>query len=107
MMGVFIAQLMRLFRSPNPDPVLGFFVVSVPLSLVCHVVAIIITILGCYRFLHWQSEMARGNAISSGWELVVVFMLTILVRLASGLTLSNFADFRIGVVVHLCSCRGN
>jgi len=79
MTGVVIAQVMRLYRSLDPDPILGFFVVSVPLSLVCHVMAMICTIFGCYRFLHWQNEMARGNAISSGWELNVVFMLSLLV----------------------------
>lgn len=92
MMGVIIAQLMRLYRSPSPDPVFGFFVVSIPLSLLCHVMAMVIIILGCYRYLHWQSEMARGNAISSGWELIVIFVLTILVCLASGLTLPNLTD---------------
>lgn len=107
MMGVIIAQLMRLYRSPSPDPVFGFFVVSVPLSLLCHVMAMVITILGCCRYLHWQSEMARGNAISSGWELIVIFVLTILVCLASGLTLPNLTDSRIGIALrlHYCCCH--
>lgn len=79
MLGVIIAQVTRLYRSLSPDPVLGFFVVSVPLSSVCHIMALLTTLLGCYRFLHWQAAMARGKAISSGWEITVVSVLSILV----------------------------
>lgn len=82
MLGVIIAQVTRLYRSLSPDPVLGFFVISIPLSSICHIMALLTTILGCYRFLHWQSEMARGNAISSGWEITVIFVLSLLVSLA-------------------------
>lgn len=87
MLGVFIAQLMRLTHSDTPDPVLGFFVVSVPLSSMCHIMALLITGVGFYRFLHWQSEMAKGNAISSGWELITIYILSMLVsRPATGMT---------------------
>lgn len=79
MLGVIIAQVSRLTHSLNPDPELGFFVVSVPLSSVCHTMALLITSLGCYRFLHWQAEMARGSAISSGWEITVASVLSFLV----------------------------
>ena len=82
MLGVITSQMMRVLHSVHPDPVLGFFVISIPLSAVCHVMAVIISIVGCYRFLHWQAEMARGHAISGGWELVTTFSLSILVLLA-------------------------
>lgn len=79
MLGVFIAQCMRLTRSTNPDPVLGFYVASIPLSAICHVMALVTTILGCVRFLHWQSAMTHGQAISSGLELLIVFVLSLVV----------------------------
>lgn len=79
MLGVIVAQLLRLSHSPNPNPILGFFVVSIPLSSICHATAILVTLLGCYRFFHWQSEMARGYAISSGWEVLTIFTLCLLV----------------------------
>lgn len=83
MLGVVIAQVMRLNASSSPDPVLGFLVVSVPLSAICHVMALVITCLGFYRFLHWQAELARGRALSGGWEMMTIFVLSILVSLVS------------------------
>lgn len=80
MTGVLISQFMRVLHSVTPDPVFGFFVVSIPMSAMCHIMALIITVLGCYRFLHWQSEMTKGFAISSGWEMMTVFLLSLLVR---------------------------
>lgn len=86
-MGVIISQLMRLQRSENPDPHLGFYVVSVPLACICHIMALLITLLGCYRFFEWQNNMARGWAISGGWVLLLIFMLSLLAsqRVASRL----------------------
>ncbi|KAI1614289.1 hypothetical protein EDD36DRAFT_222327 [Exophiala viscosa] len=78
-LGVIIAQLMQLQHSLHPNPVLGFFVVSVPLSSVCHGSAILISILGASRFFHWQQEMSRGYALFGGWELHSVAVLTTLV----------------------------
>lgn len=79
MLGVIISQVMRLMRSPNPDPFLGFFVVSIPLAAVCHLMALIVCLLGLYRFFHWQNKMAQDYAISSGWELTTIFVLSVLV----------------------------
>lgn len=81
MLGVVIAQLMRLQRSPDPDPHLGFFVVSVPLSAICHIMALLTSTLGCYRFFKWQTTMAHGQAISGGWVIVSLFTVTCLVSL--------------------------
>ena len=78
-MGVIIAQVMRLTHSPNPNPVLGFFVVSIPLSCDCHSTAIILSALGAIRFLRYQQEMARGHAVAGGWEIKFVGTLTTLV----------------------------
>ncbi|EXJ96397.1 hypothetical protein A1O1_01523 [Capronia coronata CBS 617.96] len=80
-LGAVIAQVLRLHHSLTPNPVIGFFVVSVPLSCVCHVTAIIISALGALRFLRYQKEMARGYAVSGGWEIKCVGILATLIVL--------------------------
>ncbi len=79
MLGVIIAQVMRLQHTLNPNPVLGFFVVSVPLSCVCQGSAIAISALGAIRFIRYQKEMARRYAVSGGWEIMSVGTLGALV----------------------------
>lgn len=91
MLGVIVAQVMRLQHSINPSPVLGFFVVSVPLSCVCHATAIAISTLGAFRFLRYQKEMARGSAVSGGWEIKCVGMLATLVRISVALIICPFS----------------
>lgn len=71
---------MRLQHSPTPNPVLGYFVISVPLSCVCHASAISFSFLGAVRFLRIQNEMARGHAVAGGWEIKCAGTLTTLVR---------------------------
>lgn len=79
--GVVISQLLRILHAPNPNPTFGFFVVSIPLAAVCHAMALVVTVIGCWRFLHWQSALSRGDALSSGWEFLIVFGLTGLILL--------------------------
>lgn len=79
MLGVVIAQLMRLQHSLTPNLVLGYFVISVPLSSICHIAAITIAFLGALRFIRVQNEMARGQAIAGGWEIKCVGTLASLV----------------------------
>lgn len=79
MLGVIIAQLMRLSHSTMPNPVLGFFVVSIPLSGLCLSMSLLILFIGFYRFIHGQKEMTRGHAVSGGWEMFVVASLSVLV----------------------------
>jgi uncharacterized membrane protein YidH (DUF202 family) len=81
MLGVITAQCMRLLKRTNPDQVLGFYVASIPLSAMCHCMALLTAVIGCARFLHWQSAMARGKAISAGVEIMTVFGLTFAVGL--------------------------
>jgi hypothetical protein len=104
MVGVIIAQLTRLQHSLHPNPVIGFFVVSVPLSCVCHASAVLISAFGAIRFLRLQKEMARGYAIAGGWELKCVGTLTTLVSNATLLTssASNAADL-VQVIVCIFS----
>jgi hypothetical protein len=68
MLGVFIAQLFRLNHSPSPSPVFGFFVIGVPLSSICQVMALLLLLIGCHRFFKLQKIMALGKATSGGWE---------------------------------------
>lgn len=70
---------MRLQHSLAPSPIIGFFVISIPLSCVCHGTAIVITALGALRFLRCQKEMARGYALAGGWEIKCIGTLTTLV----------------------------
>lgn len=79
MLGVFIAQLMRLNHASNPDLKIGFFIVSVPLASACQIMAIILTIIGSMRFLKYQKHMAVGLALSGGWEVGVFAILTLMV----------------------------
>lgn len=69
MMGVFVAQFFRLQHSLSPDPVFGFHVVSIPLSSVFHIAAILLILIGTVRFLKLQKTMAMGKAIAGGWEI--------------------------------------
>lgn len=71
---------MRLQHSPTPNPVLGYFVISVPLACVCHASAISFSILGAVRYLRLQNEMARGQAVAGGWEVKCAGAITTLVR---------------------------
>ena len=79
MLGVFIAQLMRLNHAENPNPRLGYFVVSVPFASVCQIIGIIVTVVGSIRFLNYQKNMALGTALSGGWEIGLVGGLTLIV----------------------------
>ena len=101
MLGILIAQLMRLHHTANPRSTLGYFAVSVPLASVCHITAMTLTVIGCYRFLKYQKTMALGAALSGGWELVVVGLLAFLVRhMAQN---SAFATDLAGSIVHICT----
>ncbi|EXJ79049.1 hypothetical protein A1O3_08550 [Capronia epimyces CBS 606.96] len=81
-LGVIVAQVLRIQHSLAPNPIIGFFVVSVPLSCVCLGTAIVISTLGALRFLRCQKEMARGYAVSGGWEIKCIGTLTTLVILS-------------------------
>ncbi|RLL95238.1 hypothetical protein CFD26_104609 [Aspergillus turcosus] len=69
MQGVFIAQLFRLQRSTADHAPLGYYRVGVPLALCCHVVAILVALMGAHRFWRQQSAVAHGKVYAGGWEL--------------------------------------
>lgn len=69
MQGVLIAQLFRLQRSRTSEDRLGFYQVGVPLSVTCHCVAVLVALIGAYRFWRQQSAISRGKVHAGGWEL--------------------------------------
>lgn len=81
MLGVFIAQLFRIKHSLSPSPSFGFYVVAVPVSSICQVMAIVLLAIGLNRFLKLQKQMALGKAITGGWEINMSAFLGIVVCL--------------------------
>jgi uncharacterized membrane protein YidH (DUF202 family) len=67
--GVLIAQLFRLPAAEALADRLGFSRVGVPLSITCHCVAIVVALVGAYRFWRQQNAIARGKVHAGGWEL--------------------------------------
>jgi uncharacterized membrane protein YidH (DUF202 family) len=69
MLGVLIAQLYRLQHSPSPGVIFGYYVLSLPLSILFQCAAILVLGLGCIRFYRQQAAMARGKVHAGGWDL--------------------------------------
>jgi uncharacterized membrane protein YidH (DUF202 family) len=67
--GVLIAQLFRLQGAEALADRLGFQQVGIPLSVTCHSVAIVVALIGAYRFWRQQNAIARGMIHAGGWEL--------------------------------------
>ncbi|KAL8778626.1 MAG: hypothetical protein Q9203_001628 [Teloschistes exilis] len=72
-LSVFIAQLFRLQHTAHPDPVFGFYRLGVPLSCICTGAAIVVNLLGTYRFWRQQNAMLRGKILCGGWEMLVIY----------------------------------
>jgi uncharacterized membrane protein YidH (DUF202 family) len=69
MQGVLIAQLFRLQR-PNTDVHrLSFHAVGIPLSVACHFVAVLVTLVGAFRFWRQQNAISRGKVHAGGWDM--------------------------------------
>ncbi|RAL07261.1 DUF202 domain-containing protein [Aspergillus homomorphus CBS 101889] len=83
MQGVLIAQLFRLQHMASPDLALGFYEVGVPLSVTYYGAAIIIALLGAYRFWKQQNMVALGTVYAGGWELNLIGILIGLIVLAT------------------------
>ncbi|OQD91523.1 hypothetical protein PENSOL_c052G02447 [Penicillium solitum] len=73
--GVLIAQLFSLQAAEALADRLGFRQVGKPLSVACHCVAILVALVGAYRFWRQQNAIARGMIHSGGWELNTVGIL--------------------------------
>ncbi|OKO91477.1 hypothetical protein PENSUB_13089 [Penicillium subrubescens] len=72
MQGVLIAQL---FRLQQPGDRLKFYVAGKPLAVTCHCVAILVALIGAYRFWRQQGAISLGKVHAGGWELNAVGIL--------------------------------
>ncbi|KAF3392735.1 hypothetical protein F1880_008866 [Penicillium rolfsii] len=72
MQGVVIAQL---FRLQPPGDRLKFYVAGKPLAVACHSVAILVALIGAYRFWRQQGAISAGKVHAGGWELNAVGIL--------------------------------
>ncbi|EED13354.1 conserved hypothetical protein [Talaromyces stipitatus ATCC 10500] len=81
--GVLVAQLFRLQTSNSqasgrPPSRVNFHSVGVPLSVAYQVCAILVALLGAYRFWRQQNAIARGKVLAGGWELHGIGIMTFL-----------------------------
>ncbi|KAJ5247839.1 hypothetical protein N7468_002822 [Penicillium chermesinum] len=83
MQGVVIAQLFRLQRSPMKEDRLKFYDVGIPLAVTCHAVAVVVALIGAYRFWRQQSAISRAKVHAGGWELNSVGILLFGIILAT------------------------
>lgn len=72
MIAVIIAQLFKLQHTEAPNRTFGFYVLGTPLACVCIAAAIVVLLLGSYRFWRQQNAILRGKVHAGGWELNVV-----------------------------------
>ena len=79
MLGVLVAQLLRLQHGQNPDPVIGFFVLGIPLASFCIVSAIVVLLLGAFRFWRQQNAILRGKVQAGGWEILTSALVILIV----------------------------
>lgn len=79
MTSVIIAQLFRLQHTSNPNTTLGFFVLGIPLASAFIVAAMVVLLLGTYRFWRQQNAILRGKVNAGGWEVNVIGITILLV----------------------------
>lgn len=79
MTGVLTAQLYRLQHSAHPNPDLGFYVIGRPLSIMFIGMAILVMLIGAYRFWKLQNGLTCGKAYSGGWEILTIMIMSALV----------------------------
>lgn len=69
MQGVLIAQLFRLQQPNTKVHGLSFHAVGIPLSVACHFVAVLVTLIGAFRFWRQQNAISRGKVHAGGWDM--------------------------------------
>ncbi|KAJ5644441.1 hypothetical protein N7507_010452 [Penicillium longicatenatum] len=69
MQGVVIAQLFRLQRARSDEDRLRFYQVGIPLAVSCHGVAVLVALIGAFRFWRQQNAISLGKIHAGGWEL--------------------------------------
>ncbi|TKA83887.1 hypothetical protein B0A55_00104 [Friedmanniomyces simplex] len=84
MLGITVAQLYRLQHSSNPNPTLGYFILSKPIAGIFQCSAICMTLLGAIRFYRQQQAMSVGKVHAGGWEILTVIGLVFLIYTDEG-----------------------
>ena len=77
--GVTIAQFFRLKNEGAVNPPFGFFTLGIPLACAFIGSALVITVVGSWRFWRQQNALARGKIHVGGWEINTVAMVSLLV----------------------------
>ncbi|MCJ1291387.1 hypothetical protein MMC34_002930 [Xylographa carneopallida] len=76
--GVTIAQFFRLKNEGAVNPPFGFFTLGIPLACAFIGSALVITVVGSWRFWRQQNALARGKIHVGGWEINTVAMVSLL-----------------------------
>ena len=72
MLGVLVAQTMRL-RQVQPLGVgLDYYDIAIPLACTCYGVSMMVIAIGLLRFLKLQKSIALGTTESGGWEIITM-----------------------------------
>lgn len=79
--GVITAQLFRLQHSPSPSPIIGYYAFGVPLAATFIVSAMVVLLVGAWRFWRQQAAMIRGKVFAGGWEITGIMVLSLLVSM--------------------------
>lgn len=95
MQGVLIAQLFRLQRSKSSGDRLMFYQVGIPLSVAFYCVAVVVALIGAYRFWRQQSAISKGKVYAGGWELNWVGILLFAVSSIPGASCSIFTSLMV------------
>ncbi|KAL2423651.1 hypothetical protein ABEF95_000972 [Exophiala dermatitidis] len=80
-LAVVILQLYRLKHNPPPHGKLSDYAIGVPVAAASLVTAVIVAIVGAWRFFVCQNAMAESRIIGSGAVVVVLTALTAAVNL--------------------------
>lgn len=81
MVGVITAQLFRLQHGVNPSSAFGYFALGIPLASAFNGAALVVVLLGAWRFWRQQNALVRGKVYAGGWEVLCIMGLSILVRM--------------------------
>jgi hypothetical protein len=87
MQGIMIAQLFRLQTAQSTR--FDFYTVGIPLSVAFQSCAVLVAVMGAYRFWRQQNAIARGTVFAGGWEINCIGLLSLFVSL-----LRSLPDYR-------------
>ncbi|MCJ1436167.1 hypothetical protein MMC27_005545 [Xylographa pallens] len=76
--GVTVAQIFRLKNEGAINPPFGFFALGIPLACLFIGSALVVTLVGSWRFWRQQNALARGKIHAGGWEISTIATMTTL-----------------------------